>query len=67
MARWSLPEGVTRDSMDADILIVGGGSAGMAAACKIGQLLDLLRLRLKRGSWSQPIYYRSNTCVYRRH
>lgn len=40
MSRWPLPEGVTRESMDADILIVGGGSAGLAAACRIGQILQ---------------------------
>lgn len=40
MNRWPLPEGVQRDSMDADILIVGGGSAGLSAACRIGQLIQ---------------------------
>lgn len=30
-----LPEGVTRETMDVDVLIVGGGSAGLSAAYKL--------------------------------
>jgi len=40
MARWQLPAGVQRESMEADILIVGGGSAGLSAASRIGQLIQ---------------------------
>ena len=28
----SLPEGVTRETMDVDVLIVGGGAAGLSCA-----------------------------------
>lgn len=31
----SLPEGVTRDTMDVDVLIVGGGAAGLACAYRV--------------------------------
>ena len=31
----SLPEGVTRDTMEVDVLIVGGGAAGLSCAYKI--------------------------------
>jgi electron-transferring-flavoprotein dehydrogenase len=34
-----LPEGVTRETMDADILVVGGGVAGLSAALHLANLL----------------------------
>lgn len=35
-----LPEGVTREVMDADILIVGGGAAGLSAALHLKNQID---------------------------
>ncbi len=33
-------EGITRPQMEADVTIVGGGSAGMACALRLAQLID---------------------------
>lgn len=35
-----LPEGITRDTMDVDILIVGGGAAGLSCAYKIASDIE---------------------------
>lgn len=35
-----LPEGVTREQMDVDILIVGGGAAGLSAALHLSQQIE---------------------------
>jgi electron-transferring-flavoprotein dehydrogenase len=35
MKNESLPEGVTRETMDVDVLIVGGGTAGLSAAYRL--------------------------------
>lgn len=35
-----LPEGVTRETMDVDVLIVGGGSAGMSCALHLKNQID---------------------------
>jgi electron-transferring-flavoprotein dehydrogenase len=35
-----LPEGVTREQMDVDVLIVGGGAAGMSAALHLSQSIE---------------------------
>jgi electron-transferring-flavoprotein dehydrogenase len=35
-----LPEGVTREQMDVDILIVGGGAAGLSAALHLSQSIE---------------------------
>jgi electron-transferring-flavoprotein dehydrogenase len=36
----SLPEGVTRETMDVDVLIVGGGAAGLACAYRIASEVE---------------------------
>lgn len=36
----SLPEGATRETMDVDVLIVGGGSAGLACAYRIASEIE---------------------------
>ena len=36
----SLPEGVTRETMDVDVLIVGGGAAGLACAYRIATKIE---------------------------
>ena len=38
--RTDLPEGVTREEMDVDVLIVGGGAAGLSAALKLVQKIE---------------------------
>lgn len=35
-----LPEGVTREQMDVDVLIVGGGTAGLSAALHLSQQIE---------------------------
>jgi len=36
----SLPEGVTREQMDVDVLIVGGGAAGLSCALHLSQQIE---------------------------
>jgi electron-transferring-flavoprotein dehydrogenase len=36
-----LPEGVTRETMDVDVLIIGGGSAGLSAAYHLKKQIDV--------------------------
>lgn len=36
----SLPEGVTRDTMEVDVLIVGGGAAGLACAYRVATQIE---------------------------
>jgi electron-transferring-flavoprotein dehydrogenase len=40
MVNDSLPEGVTRETMDVDVLIVGGGAAGLSAAYHLSSLIQ---------------------------
>lgn len=35
-----LPEGVTREQMDVDVLIVGGGAAGLSCALRVSQQIE---------------------------
>lgn len=44
-----LPEGVTRETMDVDVLIVGGGSAGLSAALHLSQQIEKHNLEIQEG------------------
>lgn len=51
-----LPEGVTREEMDVDVLIVGGGAAGLSAALHLAQQIELHNAQVAAGTKnSQPI------------
>ena len=43
-----LPPGVTREQMDVDVLIVGGGAAGLACALQLSKNIE---------KHNQDIYY----------
>lgn len=45
-----LPEGVTRETMDVDVLIVGGGAAGLACAYKIATDIEKHNAAVDAGS-----------------
>lgn len=47
--RSDLPEGMTRDSMDVDVLIIGGGAAGMSAALKAQQEIERRNQLIQEG------------------
>jgi electron-transferring-flavoprotein dehydrogenase len=44
-----LPEGVTRDTMEVDVLIVGGGSAGLSAAYHLKKQIDAHNEEIQSG------------------
>ncbi len=48
---FKLPEGVTREVMEADVLIVGGGSAGLSCALELSKLI---KAHNKTGSPLEP-------------
>ncbi|AGH94997.1 electron transfer flavoprotein-ubiquinone oxidoreductase [Pseudobdellovibrio exovorus] len=45
----SLPEGVTRDTMEVDVLIVGGGAAGLSCAYKIASQIEQHNQQIAEG------------------
>ncbi len=45
----SLPEGVTRETMDVDVLIVGGGAAGLSCAYKIASEIEMHNMLVSSG------------------
>lgn len=45
----SLPEGVTRDTMEVDVLIVGGGAAGLSCAYRIATEIEKHNLFVSEG------------------
>src|ERR1700749_474649 len=49
-------EGIERPQMEADVVIIGGGPAGMACALRLSQLIDAHNDQLaKQGSANAPI------------
>ncbi|MFN9067828.1 MAG: NAD(P)/FAD-dependent oxidoreductase, partial [Bdellovibrionales bacterium] len=44
-----LPEGVTRETMEADVVIVGGGAAGLSCALKISQEIKIHNASIDEG------------------
>lgn len=52
----SLPEGVTRETMDVDVLIVGGGAAGLACAYRLATEIEKHNLAVTEGKLqAEPI------------
>ncbi len=52
----SLPEGVTRDTMEADVVIIGGGAAGLSAAYQFAKKVEEHNAALAAGKiQGQPI------------
>lgn len=52
----SLPEGVTRETMEVDILIVGGGAAGLACAYRVANEVEKHNLLVSEGKLqAEPI------------
>ncbi len=46
----SLPEGMTRETMDVDVLIVGGGSAGLACAYRLATEIEKHNQQVSEGT-----------------
>ncbi len=49
-----LPEGVTRETMDVDVLIVGAGSAGLSAALHLSKEIEAHNEAVRQGRKSGP-------------
>lgn len=49
MDQETLPKGVTRETMDVDVLIVGGGSAGLSCAYKIADEIEKYNFGIDHG------------------
>jgi len=60
---WPLPEGVTRDKMEADVLIIGGGAAGLSCALKTAQEIQAHNHAVESGKKSGPILHEPNIMV----
>lgn len=60
---WPLPEGVTREVMESDVLIVGGGSAGLSCALKLMQDIESHNQEIQSGNKSGPILHEPNIMV----
>lgn len=60
---WPLPAGVTRETMEADVLIIGGGAAGLSCALRLAQEIEAHNLRVTQGQISGPQINEPNIMV----
>jgi len=60
---WPLEEGVTREAMEADVLIIGGGPAGLSCALKTIQEIEFNNEAVQSGKKSGPVILEPNIMV----